>query len=184
MADEITKKNGGVAGTGEVVNTATGYTATDVLGNTEVMKEILKSDAVKALIQSEADRVRTKAAQEKESQLTEFAKYKQETDSKIAELSKFQKDYFKTETLKKSGLDVDLWGYVNGDTEADILKSAEALKTKIAQLAQVQVGGQVPTDTKSYSGLTKEQFGKMTYTEKAELYQKDKDLYFKMSKGE
>ena len=172
---------------GEVVNPTTAtesnkqITTEEILKNQELMAEILKSDAVKMAIQSEADRVRTKASREKESTLAEFNKYKSEMDSKIAELTKFQANYLKTETLRKSGLDLDLWDYVSGNTEAEILKNAEALKTKISSLAQKAVGV-IPDTSKSFTGITAEQFGKMTYSEKAELYQTDRELYNKLAK--
>lgn len=176
--------------TGEVLdNTATDnqieakeITLEDVLKNAELMAKILQSDAVKTLIQSETDKVRTKAAREKESNVSEFAKYKAEMDAKIAELSKFQKNYLKTETLKKSGLDLELWDYITGDTEEEILANAKALSGKIQKLAETQVGGDPAPGGGSGQTITKEQFGKMTYTEKAELYQKDRELFEKLSK--
>ena len=177
MAEETRK-------TGEVVqSTATEITVDDVLGNEKLMTEILKSKAVLDLVQSESDRVRTKASKEKADVSGEFAKYKLETDTKIAELTKFQKDFFKTEILKKSGLDVDLWQYVTGETEEDILKSAKDLTDKITKLAEKKVGGKPQTE-KTFTGITKEQFGKMSFTERAELYQKDFALYQELTKGE
>lgn len=62
----------------------------EILGNRELMTQLLERDTIKALIQSETDRVRTKATQEKNMQLSEFAKYKQETEGRLAELTKFQ----------------------------------------------------------------------------------------------
>lgn len=155
-------------------------TATDILKNEELMKQILESDAVKSMIQSEADRARTKATKEKESALSEFAKYKQETDLRIAELSEFQKNYTKVETLKKTGLDIELWDYVTGNTTEEIVASATSLQEKIAKLAQAKVGSN-PQIT-SFTGLTKESFGKMSYAEKAKLYQTDRELYNQLKK--
>ena len=158
-------------------------TLDEVLANKEIMESILKSDVVAKLIQGEVDKVRTKASQEGKEKESEFAKYKSETDLKIAELTAFQKNYFRTEVLRKSGLETDLWDYVKGDTEEEIKKSANELKKLIAKKAEEVVGSKTQTGT-SYVGLTKEQFGKMTYAEKAELYQKDKETYEKLMRGE
>ena len=163
--------------TGEVKE----LTATDILANEELMKQILASDTVKALVQSETDRVRTKAAKEKEMNMTEFEKYKAETDAKISELSKFQKDYSKMEALRKSGLNVELWDYVSGESHEDIIAKAKALDEKINKLAQAKVGAN-PQTSNSFQGITKEQFGKMSYSERAKLYQTDRELYEQLKK--
>ncbi len=137
-----------------------------------------KEEELAELIKSNADNEKAKQASE-----TEFSKYKSDTDKKIAELTAFQKNYFRTETLKNLGLEVELWDYVKGDTEEEIKKSAESLKNIISKKAETAVGGKVETKN-SYTDLTAEKFGKMTYAEKAELYQNDKELYEKLSKGE
>lgn len=172
---------------GEVQETATTITAAEVIGNKELMAEIFKSDVVSKHIQGEIDKVRTKASQEianiKLEKDNDFARYKTETDTRIAELAAFQKNYLKTEVLRKTGLDLDLWDYVKGETEEEIKKSATELKKLIAKMAEETVGAKIQT-MKTYTGLTKEQFGKMTYTEKAELYQKDKETYERLMKGE
>ena len=72
---------------------------------------------------------------------------------------------------------------MKGDTEEEIKKSANELKKLISKKAEEVVGSKTQTGT-SYAGLTKEQFGKMTYAEKAELYQKDKETYEKLMRGE
>lgn len=154
----------------------------EVLSNKNLIGDILKSDIVSKYIQSEVDKIRTKASQEGKEKDNEFAKYKAETDSKIAELTAFQKNYFRIETLRKTGLETELWDYVKGDTEEDIRNSAAELKKLITKKAEESVGAKVQTNT-SYTGLTKEQFGKMTYTEKAELFQKDKEIYEKLIGG-
>ena len=165
-----------------------GATATlqDILGNEELMKQIIGSDAIKALIQSETDKVRTKAAQEKQAKISEFAQYKEQTDKTIAELKAFQTEFLKTEVLKTSGLDVELWGYVKGETKEEIQASAKALKDLIGTKAQQLAGA--PAGKGGTSGpakpVTAEQFGKMTYSEKAELYQTDPELYRKLIRGE
>lgn len=155
----------------------------EILANKEIMDGILKSETVSKFVQSEIDKVRTKASKLTAEKETEFSKYKTETDKRIAELTAFQKNYFRTETLKKLGLEIELWDYVKGDSEEEIKKSAENLKNIITKKAETVVGGKIKPTT-SYSGLTTEKFGKMTYAEKAELFQKDQELYNKLSKGE
>lgn len=173
---------------GEVKNeTATAkITLQDVLGNSELMVSLLKSEEVSKFIQSEVDKVRTKASQDlaqaKQTQDDDFAKYKAETEAKINELTIFQKNYLKNEILKKSGLEVELWDYVKGETEEEIKKSATELKKLIAKKAEETVGGKAQIG-KTYTGLTKEQFGKMTYTEKAELFRTNPEIYNSL-KGE
>ncbi|PID67412.1 MAG: hypothetical protein CR959_00300 [Fusobacteriales bacterium] len=179
--------------TGEVENKETTATVKleDVLGNKEIMEGIMKSDVITKFIQGEVDKARTKASIDKQTEInkvkqeseTEFSKYKAETDKKIAELEAFQRNHFRTEALKKLGLEVELWDYVKGDTEEEIKQSAEALKKIINKKAETAVGGNIKP-TINYTGLTAEKFGKMTYAEKAELYQKDQELYNKLSKGE
>lgn len=172
MAEEIKEKK-------EITEKAAGevnITATDVLKNEELMKQILNSDTIKTLIQSETDRVRTKAAQEKQTTLAEL-------ETKIAELTEFQKQSIKMQALKKTGLDIELWDFVNGENEEEILKNAQALNIKLQKIAESKVGAPVSTSS-TFIGVTKEQFGKMSYAEKAQLFQKDKELYYKLSKGE
>lgn len=182
MAEEMKK-------TGEVQDTATGgeketktITVEDILKNKDFMAQILESDAVKAVIQSETDKVRTKASKEKESTMSEFERYKAEMDKQIAEMKKFQSDHMKTKVLKKCGLDLKLWDFVHGENEEEILKQAETLKNTVQKIAESKIGAKVNTGGKDFTGMTKEQFGKMTYTEKAELYQTDRELYEKLSK--
>lgn len=65
---------------------------------------------------------------------------------------------------------------MKGETEEEIKKSASELKKLIAKKAEEIVAGKVQTG-KTYTGITKEQFGKMSYTEKAELFRNNKELY-------
>lgn len=55
-------------------------------------------------------------------------------------LTIFQKNYLKNEILKKSGLEVELWDYVKGETEEEIKKSATELKN-LLQKVEETVGG-------------------------------------------
>lgn len=86
---------------GEVKNeTATAkITSQDVLGNSELMASLLKSEEVSKFIQSEVDKVRTKASQDlaqaKQTQDDDFAKYKAETEAKINETYNFSEKLFK-----------------------------------------------------------------------------------------
>lgn len=175
MAEEI-KDGAGEVERNISSSTVSKISAEDVLGNSELMAKILKSDVIVKLIQAETDKIRRKASDESKVKDDDFAKYKAETDAKISELTAFQKNYFKSEILKKSGLEVELWDYVKGETEEEIKKSASELKKLITKKAEETVGGKVQTG-KTYTGITKEQFGKMNYTEKAELFRNNKELY-------
>lgn len=156
----------------------------DVLNNKELVEGFLKSDIVAKLVQSEVDKVRTKSTQEKAKQLSEFEAYKLETTVKLQELQEFQTRYFRTEALKESGLDIELWEYVKGSTKEEILKSAEGLKQLISKKVETKAGFTPDSGNNGdkFKGITKEQFGKMSYTERAELFQKNKDLYLELIK--
>lgn len=155
----------------------------DVLKNKELIDKLLKSEPVINFVQSEVDKVKNKLSQENAQQLSEFEAYKLETGKEIKNLKEFQTNYFRTETLKKSGLDIELWDYVKGITEEEILKSAESLKQLISKKVENKAGFNPNSgNNDKFKGITKEQFGKMSYTEKAELFQSNKDLYLELIK--
>lgn len=150
------------------------------LNLTEEVKE-----KVEKLIQAEADRVRTEYSKK----VKELEKYKPEEENeitkKLKELEDREKELNKrdsvnkiTESLKNKGLDGQLTKFLN-------LEGVNDLETYIQELTEVinkQTNGYIPKNHKQSNGITKEEFEKMNYTERVNLYNTDKELYNILSK--
>lgn len=67
---------------------------------------------------------------------------------------------------------------INDDnTITGLDEQLNSLKENYKDLFEVTVSGTTPTNTESSSGITKEQFNKMGYKERVELYNSNKELY-------
>lgn len=67
---------------------------------------------------------------------------------------------------------------INDDnTITGLDEQINSLKENYKDLFEVTVSGTTPTNTESSSGITKEQFNKMGYKERVELYNSNKELY-------
>lgn len=150
--------------------------------------EVLEN--VKKLIQAEGDRVRSEySAKIKElegkvpKQQTEEEKALETRlkalEDKEKELNNRERLSKVTETLSSKGLNGRLAKYLNIGEDAD-------LETYIGEIVDV-IGKQANTyKAKGHKGtgteITKEQFNKMNYNERAKLYNKNKELYDALSK--
>lgn len=144
---------------------------------------------VNKVIQSETDKVRTeysKKIKELESKLpvepSEEEKALQERIKALEEREKAiaQKE-FETELqgkLKDKGLNEQLVKYLN-------VQGVEDLETYLEEVAKVvgsQVEGYKPRGHESNVGVTKEQFQKMSYVERINLFETNRQLYDTLSK--
>lgn len=144
---------------------------------------------VNKVIQSETDKVRTeyskkikdlesklpKKMTDEEKALDERIKALEEREKAIAE-----KEYMTTVQgkLKDKGLNEQLAQYLN-------VQGVEDLETYIEDIAKV-IGSQLqeykPRGHESNVGVTKEQFSKMNYIERMNLFETNRQLYDALSK--
>lgn len=69
--------------------------------------------------------------------------------------------------------------------QLEALKESDSYLFEVEQQAPPQLGGAKPTNTGGApKGITKEQFQKMSYTEKVELYNAQPEVYQQLVKGE
>ena len=157
---------------------------------TELNLEGETLENVTKLIQSETDRVRTEYTK----QIKDLEKYKpiEKTEEEITleeklkaletkeqELNKRERLDKVSNTLKDKGLNSELAKYLNITDDVD-------LETYINDIAKV-IGEQasfVPNkgNTKANGNITKADFQKMSYTERTNLYNTNKELYNILSK--
>jgi hypothetical protein len=140
-------------------------------------------------VQSETDKVRTDYSQKLKTVNEELSKYKpaEKSASELAleekmkvleekekELSK-RENYINLENkLTAKGLPKELAQYLNiGENEDEVL-------TKIGEL--VLSNGNVPSNHSKSTGVSKDEFKKMNYIERAKLFQSNPELYKALSK--
>lgn len=143
---------------------------------------------VQKLIQSETDKVRTDYSKKLKSVNEELSKYrpveKTETEKaleerikaieeKEAQLDAMERSNRITFKLKEKGLPEELAQYlsVGEDIDADVEKVGVALSNYFLN------SNYKPDSHASNKGITKEQFSRMSYMERAELYKKSPELY-------
>ncbi|MGO5307794.1 capsid assembly scaffolding protein Gp46 family protein [Agathobacter sp. LCP21S3_B2] len=151
-------------------------------------------EAVQRIIQSETDKVRTKYSSELKTVNDELAQYKpkQKSDSELAleqrianleakekELANKERAMTIADKLKAKGLPSELAQYLNvgEDIDGSIYKVGDALGNYFL--------GQVSNPTGNHStnkGITKADFAKMSYSERAKLFQENNELYKALSK--
>lgn len=144
---------------------------------------------VNKVIQSETDKVRTeysKKIKELESKLPkEMTPEEKALDEKIKALEERERAIaqkeFETELqgkLKDKGLNEQLSKYLN-------VQGVEDLETYLEEVAKVignQIEGYKPRGHESSVGVTKEQFSKMSYVERMNLFETNRQLYDTLSK--
>lgn len=141
-------------------------------------------------VQSETDKVRTDYSQKLKTANEELSKYKptekSETElaleQKMKELEEKEKELSKRESslnienkLAAKGLPKELAQYLNisSDNEDEVIN-------KIGEY--VLNNGTVPSKHSKSTGVTKEEFKKMNYIERAKLFQSNPELYNALSK--
>ena len=169
----------GTAAEGTEKETQTG-TATGTENNS-------KADYDKA-IQAAEDRVRTKyskdikALEKKVAELTPVQKTEAELaiEQRLAELERKEQEAdakAKTLNLKTAlqahSLDADIADYLKTDVDADAF-SAAIEKVVAARLA---ASGYKPTGHQTNQPITQAEFDKMSYDQKAELYNRDRETW-------
>ena len=180
----------GTAAEGTEKKTQTGAaTGTE---NTDGTVTMSKADYDKA-IQAAEDRVRTKyskdikALEKKVAELTPVQKTEAELaiEQRLAELERKEQEAdakakalnLKT-VLQAHSLDTTIADYLKDDVDADAF-SAVIEKVVSARLA---AGGYKPTGHQTNQPVTKEQFDKMSYDERAELYNRSPEVYKRLKK--
>lgn len=151
-------------------------------------------EAVTKLVQSETDKVRTKYSSELKTVNDELAQYKPKKKSeselaleqRIAKLEAKEKELANKERamtiadkLKAKGLPSELAQYLNigEDIDGSIDKVGDTLGNYFL--------GQVSNPSGNHStnkGITKADFAKMSYSERAKLFQENNELYKALSK--
>ena len=151
-------------------------------------------EAVQKIIQSETDKVRTKYSSELKTVNDELAQYKpkQKSESELAleqrianleakekELANKERAMTIADKLKAKGLPSELAQYLNigEDIDGSIDKVGDALSNYFL--------GQVSNPSGNHStnkGITKADFAKMSYSERAKLFQENNELYKALSK--
>lgn len=159
---------------------------TEVKETVEQTKTYTKED-VEKIIQSESDKVRTKynkqikALEEELQTLRPITPSKEEIALKerIEALNKKELEFRVMENLENKGLNKQLVKYLN------IQGADEDLETYLEEFAEVikkQTNNFIPKDHNSKKmAISKEEFNKMSYLQKQDLYVKDKDLYNKLN---
>lgn len=144
---------------------------------------------VNKVIQSETDKVRTeysKKIKELEAKLPkEMTPEEKVLDERIKALEERERAIaqkeFETELqgkLKDKGLNEQLSKYLN-------VQGVEDLETYLEEVAKVignQIEGYKPRGHESSVGVTKEQFSKMSYVERMNLFETNRQLYDTLSK--
>lgn len=139
-------------------------------------------------VQSETDKVRTsytkkiKELEAKVKELSPVEKSESETEleNRIAELDKKQAELDAREAalklndaLNAKGIGNELSAFLRSDVDVDAL--ANVIDTMVAN--RVKATGYVPSGHKSAETLTKEDFRKMSYEKKKQLFDENPELY-------
>ena len=143
---------------------------------------------VQKLIQSETDKVRTKYSTELRTANEELSKWKpaeksesekaleeriRALEEKEAQLSAMERSQKIASKLKSKGLPEELAQYISvgDDIDADVEKVGVALGNYFLN------ANFKPESHASNKGITKEQFTRMSYMERAKLYKENPELY-------
>ena len=157
-------------------------------------------EEVDKIIKNRLARERVKAEKEQEeakklAKMNADEKAKYERDKLLEELNQLKAEKSKRELqdtardmLKEKNIDTDLLAFLDY-TDAETCKASIDKLSKIWDKAiEKAIDDRIKTKTvpkmanSNNNGITKEQFNKMGYKQKLELYNKNKDLYDKLSK--
>lgn len=148
---------------------------------------------VQKYVQSETDKVRTKYSQDLKTANEELAKYKpvekSETEKalearlkaledKEAELNAKERSQMIASKFKEKGLPEELASFINigENIDEDVEKVGTALGSYFLN------ANYKPESHANNKGLTKEQFKRMSYVERAKLFQENPELWKMLSK--
>lgn len=150
-------------------------------------------EAVTKLVQSETDKVRTKYSSELKTVNDELAQYKpkQKSDAEKAleeritalenrekELASKEKAMTIANKLKEKGIPTELAQYLSvGDNVDETVEKVGALFGNY-----FLDGTSKPTNHNTHKGITREDFKRMGYAERAKLYSENPELYNALNK--
>jgi len=139
-----------------------------------------QQEKVTALLQSEGDKIRTKYSKELselKEQLPELEKKQQELKEKEKEIANKEKTYTLKEKLASNGLPTELAKYlaVGDDVDELVKEIGGTLNSHFLNESHK------PTNHNKNEGLTKDQFHKMPYMERAKLFETNPELYKKLA---
>ena len=131
----------------------------------KIIDDAIKKESTKGLT---PDQLKIKELEEK------MAKYEAEK----AEALRLETNRNK---LKESGMNTDLAKYIKTDDDIDFFKNLinNSVKTQIQQKLG-ESSYKIPANNNNSNTITKEQFNKMGYKERLNLYNNDKELYEKL----
>ncbi len=142
-------------------------------------------EVVNKAIQSETDRVRTDYSTKLKTANDELAKLKpvEKSDAEKAlekreqEIAKKERDYLVKEKLASAKLPSELAKYLNIGDDVDTLVTelGGTLNNYFLE------NGHKPTNHSKNEGITKEQFKKMPYAERNQLFETNPELYKKLA---
>ena len=148
-------------------------------------------EAVQKYAQSEADKVRTNYSKQLKDANEELSKYKPKEkteeeksiearlkalEDREAELNKKERQVQVKGKLEELGLPTGLAEYLNFKDDEDIEKVGGELAKYFLE------NGNKPTNHAKSQPVTKEQFKKMSYVQRAQLYNENPELYKALSK--
>ncbi len=147
-------------------------------------------EGVQKFVQGENDKIRTKYCKQIKELEGKLPKEKSEEElafeKRVAELETREKELAKKERLttakgilSNKGLDSQLTDYLNFEGVEDL----ETYVDNIAKVVGKQAKSYIPKGHEKAEGnITKEQFSKMSYTERCNLYDTNPKLYEILSK--
>jgi hypothetical protein len=148
-------------------------------------------DAVQKYAQSEADKVRTNYSKQLKDVNEELNKYKPKEkteeekslearikalEDREAEISKKERQVQVKGKLEELGLPTGLADYLNFKNDEDIEKVGGELAKYFLE------NGSKPTNHAKSQPVTRDQFKKMSYVQRAQLYNENPELYKMLSK--
>lgn len=148
-------------------------------------------DAVQKYAQSEADKVRTNYSKQLKDVNDELNKYKPKEkteeekslearikalEDREAEISKKERQVQVKGKLEELGLPTGLADYLNFKNDEDIEKVGGELAKYFLE------NGSKPTNHAKSQPVTRDQFKKMSYVQRAQLYNENPELYKMLSK--
>ena len=175
--------------------------------NNKAEKTEHKASEAKTFTHEEVDKIikerlaREKAKSEKEQEeakklakMNAEEKAKYEHDKLVEELNQLKAEKSKRELqdtarglLQEKNIDIDLLEFLDYTDAESCKASIDKLSTAWNKAIEKAVNDRIKTNTvpkmaNNNNTITKEQFNKMNYQQKLELYNKNKDLYDKLSK--
>lgn len=157
---------------------------------------VLENEEFKKFMESYADRRVTDAVKKTEKKYkTQLEEEKKKLEMSQEEILAEKERELKSRELKLDTIqyfkekeyDLDLIDFVNGKDIEEVKEKADVLLTKINEIVDKKVASKVdeklksgykpPTDKNEPKTITKEDFNKMSYTERVKLATENKKLY-------